>query len=138
MENVSVRRIENVKLEEILLENGYLLQKEGDVYTVELKDASSSKAIMILEEQILFVQLDIIGTNFVNESMDFYKKLLDLNTEILPVSLALDTTDPDNERIVINESLDITNLDENELLNVFEAIELSLKRVFNLIKEYIK
>jgi len=60
-------------------------------------------------------------------------KLLDLNTEILPVSLGLDTTNPDDPRLVLVESRETNDMNDNELLSVFDALELAVDRTEELL-----
>ncbi|TDT72301.1 hypothetical protein EV215_0089 [Hypnocyclicus thermotrophus] len=134
--DISIRQVVNFNISEILIENGYNYESINDsVALVTLKDIDT-KTIIVKQDNILFIQQEIINLNQLKEDLTLYKKLLDLNTEILPVSIAIDSTDEKNQKLVINESLNITNLDVNEVLQVFEAIELALPKIFNIIKEY--
>ncbi|BDU49677.1 CesT family type III secretion system chaperone [Haliovirga abyssi] len=134
---VKIRKVEEKNLEEVLLENGYLVEKKEGIYFVKFKEFDA-KAVMLEEGETLFVQVDLVGVDDLHNDVALYKKLLDLNTEILPVSIAIDSTDKGNQRLVINESLEIENLDENELLKVFDTIDMSFGKIFNLLKEYKK
>lgn len=134
---LKIRKVEEKNLEEVLLENGYLVEKKEEIYFVKFKEFDA-KAVMLEEGATLFVQVDLVGVNDLHNDVALYKKLLDLNTEILPVSIAIDSTDEKNQRLVINESLEIENLDENELLKVFDTIDMSFGKIFNLLKEYKK
>lgn len=58
--------------------------------------------------------------------------LLDLNTEILPVSFGLDTTNPDDHRLVLVESRETNDMNDQELLSVFDALELAVDRAEEL------
>ena len=66
-----------------------------------------------------------------------YFKLLDLNTEILPVSVGIDLTKEDDPRLVLVESREVSNLDENELLSVFNAFELACDRVETVLADFV-
>ena len=138
MKEIYVRRMEKINIIQCLLENDYIVKEEDGIYLVELKDKNNSKVVMIVEDETLFVQLDLVSTKVLKEDISLYKKLLDLNTEILPVSLAIDSTNPEDARIVINESLAIKSLDDNELLKVFETMELNLEKIFNILLQYKK
>ena len=70
-----------------------------------------------------------------SQSKDFYFKLLDLNTEILPVSLGINSANPDDPRLVLVESREISNLDENEVLSVFDSLELATDKVEELLQK---
>jgi hypothetical protein len=64
--------------------------------------------------------------------------VLDLNTEIQPVSAGIDTSNPDDVRLVLVESREASTLDDNELLAVFDAMELAVDRLEVLIQENLK
>lgn len=138
MQEVLVRSQEMQSLEEVLLENGYYVEKRDDVYTVNLKEFTDLYVLLAIEGKTLFIQLNIVSVNELKDDVGLYKRLLDLNTEILPVSIAIDSTNQEDPRIVINESLAIESLDENELLKTFEVIEMNIERIYNILKEYKK
>ncbi len=139
MKDLKVRKTQCKIIQEVLFDNGYFIREEEGIYFITLKGFDDSiKLIMIVEDETLFLQLDIIKLKELKETIELYKALLDMNTEILPVSLAIDSTDKNNERLVINESLEIQNLDENELLKVLETIEMSIPKVYRLLKNYKK
>ena len=68
--------------------------------------------------------------------MDLYFKLLDVNTEILPVSVGINTTNGDN-RLVLVESREYEHLDDNEILSVFDAFELAVDKIEALLTEFV-
>ena len=68
---------------------------------------------------------------------DFYFQLLDMNTEILPVSFGINNTNPDDPRLVLVESREAGSLDDHELLSVFAAFELAADKAEALLGEYI-
>ncbi|WGK68785.1 hypothetical protein P0082_09890 [Candidatus Haliotispira prima] len=59
-------------------------------------------------------------------------KLLDLNSEITPVSVAVNSEDG-QPRLCLVESLESGNLDNNEVLSVLEAMGLACLRVQQLL-----
>jgi hypothetical protein len=61
-------------------------------------------------------------------SLDFYATLLDLNTEVLPVSFGLDTSNKEDVRLVLVESRETGDLCDDEILAVFDALELAVDR----------
>lgn len=67
-----------------------------------------------------------------------YFKLLDLNTEILPVSFAINNSNPEDPRLVLVESRETGDLSDQELLAVFDALELAVDKAEALLSEYIK
>ncbi|MEY3897008.1 MAG: hypothetical protein RLZZ214_2529, partial [Verrucomicrobiota bacterium] len=56
-----------------------------------------------------------------------------LNTEILPVSAGLDTSHPEDRRLVLVESRETGDLSDQELLAVFDALELAVDRVTEIL-----
>ena len=69
---------------------------------------------------------------------DFYFKLLDLNTEILPVSFGINNTNPDDPHLVLVESRETGDLNDHELLSVFDALELAVDKAQVLIERTLK
>jgi hypothetical protein len=133
-----VRQHNAKNIKDLLIENSYLVeeQEEGFLW-ITLSDYDAQIAV-VEQEQSIFFQMDIIGINELKEEVELYKTLLDLNTEILPISLAIDSTNEENKRLILTESLETENLDENELLKIVETFELSLPAVFKVIKENLK
>jgi len=61
-----------------------------------------------------------------------------LNTEILPVSIGIDTTDESDPRLVLVESRECVNMDRSELLSVFDALEIAVDKIEGLLSEFVK
>ena len=68
---------------------------------------------------------------------DLYFKLLDLNTEILPVSFAINNSNPDDPRLVLVESRETGDLSDQELLAVFDALQLAVDKAEALLAGYL-
>lgn len=85
----------------------------------------------------LFFQVDLGNVSEI-DSRDLFFKCLDLNTEILPVSIGMDTTNEDDPRLVLVESREFENLDENELLSVFNALEIATDKVEKLLSGLVE
>ncbi len=66
-------------------------------------------------------------------STEFYATLLDLNTQILPVSFGLNRTNPQDVRLVLVESRETGDLCDDEVLAVFDALELAVDRAQEVI-----
>jgi len=69
---------------------------------------------------------------------ELYFNLLDHNTEILPVSFGINNSNPDDPRLVLVESRETGDLSDQELLAVFDALELAVDKAEVLLGEYIK
>ncbi len=82
----------------------------------------------------LFFELDLGNINEIG-SEALYFKLLDLNTEIVPVSLGINNVNPDDPRLVLVESRECGDLNDQELLAVFDAMELAVDKVSEVLSE---
>lgn len=101
----------------------------------------------IRRDQELPVFVKIAGSNMYFEvdlgnvsaiaSQDFYFRLLDLNTEILPVSFGINNANPDDPHLVLVESRETGDLSDNELLTVFSALELAVDKAEALLSAYM-
>lgn len=89
-------------------------------------------------EESLYFEVDLCALSSLQVSEAFFYKLLDLNTEILPVSAGIDSSNPDDVRLVLVESREASNLDDTELLAVFDALELAVDRLESLLEENVK
>ena len=69
---------------------------------------------------------------------EFYFKILDLNTEIQPVSFGINNTNTNDPRLVLVESRDGGDLNDDELLSVFDALELAVDRAEELLTAKMK
>jgi hypothetical protein len=61
--------------------------------------------------------------------------LLDINTDILPVSFAINSSDPQDPHLVLVESRVTGDLSEHEVLSVFDALALAADKAEMLITE---
>jgi hypothetical protein len=71
-------------------------------------------------------------------SADLYVKLLELNTQVLPVSFGIDNTQEEDPRLVLVESREFSDLNDDEFLSVFDALELAVDKAENLLSNYIE
>ena len=81
----------------------------------------------------IYFEVDLGGIKNLG-SEKFYFGLLNLNTEILPVSFGINNSHPDDPRLVLNESREISDLDDHELLSVFDALELAVDKAETLLQ----
>ena len=131
--NIQIRSVKNFDLQEFLLLNNFSVETINDHILSVSRDGELPVFLHFDELQIYF-QLDLGNVESL-ASKDFYFKLLDLNTEILPVSLGINSANPDDPRLVLVESREISNLDENEVLSVFDSLELATDKVEELLQK---
>lgn len=83
-------------------------------------------------EEVIYFEVDLGNIHdFGDASLHF--KLLDLNTEILPVSFGINNTNSADPRLVLVESRETGSLNDHEILSVFDALELAVDRAEELL-----
>ena len=85
-------------------------------------------------EGVMRFQVELCPTSAI-DSRDMYFKLLDLNTEVLPVSFGIDSTNQTSPSLVIVESRLVSDLSDEELLGVFDTLELATDRAEALLTD---
>ena len=130
--NVRIKRT----VEEVLLANGYLSEiQSNNIILVGLKNIKA-KLIIIEEDKKLYFQLDVLPLNEIYEDVNIYKELLKLNYDIVPLAMAIDATDREYSILIITTTLEVENLDENELMNVIINFEDAIEKAIVTLKNY--
>ncbi len=114
-----------------LLNNNFEVEDLGeDILCVSRED--ELPVFLKVDQDTLYFEVDLGNLNeFEVENLQF--KLLDLNTEILPVSFGINNTNPEDPRLVLLESRQTRNINDHELLGVFDALELAVDRAESLV-----
>jgi hypothetical protein len=134
--NVIVRTSSTLNLKEFLEENDFFVEQVSDT-VLKVNRSGELDVFLNVSEKAIYFEMELGNISaFANEEV--YFRLLDLNTEILPVSVGIDTTEKGNPALVLVESREIENLDSNELLAVFDALEIAQDKVETLLAEYLK
>ena len=119
------------ELARFLESNGFTVEElSNDVFRIQ-RDDELPVYLKVGEKQIYF-EVDLGNIESIL-SQDLLLSLLALNTEILPVSAGLDTSNPADRRLVLVESRETGDLNDQELLAVFDALELAVDRVTELL-----
>ena len=120
-----------------LSNQGYNITDQGAVLLLENDELNIGG--LITDEQIEFV-IDLCSINDLDKSklQEIYEKILDENTEILPSNFGIDSSNPQDKRLVLVDSLAIENLDENELLLTLDALALNVIDAYDLLEKYLK
>jgi uncharacterized protein YjfI (DUF2170 family) len=136
MSNVLIATRRDADFVTFLQMNHYLVEElENSIYKIT-REGELPVFVSISENQIYF-EVDLGNVSTFSDK-DFYFKLLDMNTEILPVSFAINNANPDDPRLVLVESREVGDLNDNELLAVFDALELATDRAEVMLKAYMK
>lgn len=134
--DIKIRSTIENSFEDFLLFHDYSVEKLSDSVYKVVKENEFPVFLNIDKEQIFF-EVDLGNIESI-ASKDLYFKMLDLNTEILPVSLGINNCKEDDPRLVLVESREVKNLDDNEVLKVFSSLELAVDRVEALLESIIK
>jgi uncharacterized protein YjfI (DUF2170 family) len=121
--------------DEFLTLNGFGVEDFGGGNFAVTREGELPVMVNVTEGVIRF-QVDLCPTSAI-DSKDTYFKLLDLNTEVVPVSFGIDSTDSDNPRLVITESRLVSDLNDEELLGVFDTLELATDRAEELLTDVL-
>ena len=135
MERVTVAIKQKSSLTTFLRMNGFMVEELGnDIFRVQ-RENELPVFLKITDEQIYFeVDLGNIST-IADEKL--YFQLLDLNTEVLPVSFGINNSNEADPRLVLVESRETGDLCDNEILCVFDALELAVDKAEALLSQNI-
>ena len=116
--------------------NGFSVENVGEtIYKVQRE--TELPVFVSVNGNNMYFEVDLGNvTGFADK--DFYFNLLDLNTEVLPVSFGINNSNPDDPRLVLVESRETGDLSDQELLAVFDALELATDRAEKVLSEYVK
>jgi hypothetical protein len=131
MKEVIVKIEKQEELSRFLMLHGFDVEDLGNsVYRVSRPE--ELPVFVKIDEKSLYFEIDLGNLHaFGPASLHF--KLLDLNTEILPVSFGINNTNPEDPRLVLVESREIGSLNDHEILSVFDALELAVDRAEELL-----
>jgi hypothetical protein len=114
----------------------YLVKDLGDkLYSVE-RDGDFPVYLNI-DSETLYFEVDLGSLKGLG-SEALYFKLLECNTQILPVSFGINNTNPDDSRLVLVESRETVDLCDKEVLSVFDALSIASDKANTLLTEFIR
>jgi hypothetical protein len=123
------------KVKEYLLELDYNILSEDlgeELFVVEKEDSGISQLIVDCEEPILIIEYPLFKISNGNE--DLYKELLMKNRDIIHGAFAL----ANDGTLIFRDTLQLENLDMNELDGSLESLELLLAEYGDRIIEISK
>lgn len=127
MNKILIKTQREDDLVRFLESNGFAVEElANDVFRVQ-REEELPVFLKVGDKQIYF-EVDLGNIDSIL-SQDLLLALLALNTEILPVSAGLDTSNPADRRLVLVESRETGDLNDQELLAVFDALELAVDSV---------
>jgi len=115
--------------------NSFVVEDLGNsVYKVSRDE--ELPVFLSVDDNTIYFEVDL-GNFSEYADRDFYFQLLDMNTEILPVSFGINNTNPEDPRLVLVESRVTGDLSEHELLSVFDALELAIDKAEALLSRHV-
>lgn len=123
------------KVKEYLLELDYNILSEDlgeELFVVEKEDSGISQLIIDCEEPILIIEYPLFKIS--NGGEELYKELLTKNRDIIHGAFAL----ADDNTLIFRDTLQLENLDMNELDGSLESLELLLAEYGDRIIEISK
>lgn len=124
------------KIKDYLLELEYNILSEDkaeELVIVENQNAGITNLIIDCEEPILIVELYLFDLN--KEDVNIYKEFLKMNREIIHGAIALDET---GTKVLFRDTLQIENLDLNELQGTLNSLEVFLSENANKLVDFSK
>ncbi len=132
MEQIAIRSTKKANLLEFLELREFLVQDLGEgIYKVTRDD--ELPVFLRIGDGNIFFEVDLGNIDAI-ANQDLYFKLLDLNTEILPVSLGIDSSNRDDPRLVLVERRETGDLCDEEILCVFDSLELAVDRAAEVLQ----
>lgn len=136
MKNVRIGIREEEDLSVFLEMKGFRVSEPAEgVFRIE-RDEEIPVYISLSGDRLYF-ETDMGNVESIAEK-DLYFRFLDLNTEITPVSLGINSSNPEDPRLVLTESRQIGDLSGSEVLEVLNALELATARVAEILGDYIQ
>jgi hypothetical protein len=124
------------KVKEYLMELEYSIigeNPEEELFIVEKDDAGINNLILDCEDDILIIEQLIMELPV--DSAEVYKELLKKNREIVHGAFALSE---DGKKLIFRDTLQLENLDLNELLGTLNSLELLLSEFGSKLIEISK
>ncbi len=122
------------KIKDYLLELEYSILSEDsseDIFIVENQNAGITNLIVDCEDPILIIELYLFELS--KDDLNIYKNFLKMNREIIHGAIALDET---GSKVIFRDTLQLENLDLNELQGSLNSLEIFLSENANKLLEY--
>ena len=135
MNKVLIKLQREEELARFLEAHGFAVEElSNDVFRAQREE--ELPVFLKVDNQQIYFEVDLGNINELL-SQELLLSMLALNTEILPVSIGLDTSNSEDHRLVLVESRETCDLNDQELLAVFDALELAVDRVTELLSPSI-
>ena len=141
---INVRSVTDRNLIEFLEDQEYVVTEagtEGGLTVYAVRRSEEEPPVFMWQTDGLLAFRAVLGAeDHIPEDRRsaFYRKVLDVNTEIKPLAVGLDT-ESDPAIFVVEAALTYTNLDAGEVLGVLNAFDVHLETVIDpILEEFLK
>ena len=124
------------KIKNYLLELEYNItteDKEDEVFVIENENEGIKNMVLVVADPILIIEQQLIELK--SEDNDVFKQLLIKNRDIIHGALVLDET---GKKVIFRDTLQLENLDQNELEASIDSLSLLLSEYTDEIIEFAK
>ena len=124
------------KVKSFLLELEYSILREDpkeELFVIEKEEAGITNLVVDCEDPILVIEGVLFELE--NKSIDVLEKLLIKNRDIIHGAFALDAS---GKKVIFRDTLQLENLDLNELEGTLNSLELLLSEYGSEIIEFSK
>lgn len=118
-------------LAEFLEDQGYIVE-EINPQIWRVSPLGGASIYIAAEEETLYFELILGGVGSLAQNARILYQLLDLNSEIAPAGIAINSTQEPAQLCLVGR-LENRNLDSNELLGMLECLGLTCLRVQQLL-----
>ncbi len=135
MKNTLIKLQREEDLAHFLESHGFTVEPlTDDILRVQRED--ELPVFLNVDDKQIYFEVDLGNIDAI-VTQELLLSLLALNTEILPVSVGIDTSHSEDHRLVLVESRETGDLSDQELLAVFDALELAVDHVTELLSPSI-
>lgn len=136
MNHIAIASRREAELVTFLKMNDYAVEEINE-NILRVNRAEELPVYISVNDANMYFEVDLGNvSDFADKEM--YFRLLDMNTEVLPVSFAINNANPDDPHLVLVESRETGDLSDQELLAVFDALELAIDKAEKVLAEYLK
>ncbi|NLR90564.1 MULTISPECIES: CesT family type III secretion system chaperone [Flammeovirga] len=122
------------KVKSYLLNLGYDIKSEDpqeELFIISDEEEGLLNVVVDCEDPILIVEMHLIDLK--NEKPEFYRTLLEKNRNFVHGAFVIDA---EGNRLLYRDTLELENLDENELEGTLNALKLVIGENYGMLLDY--
>ena len=122
------------KVKEYLLDLEYNIvneDKENGIFIVNNEDSGITNLVMACDDPVLIIEQHLFDVK--SDNIEIFKSLLMKNRDIIHGAFVLDET---GKKVIFRDTLQLENLDQNELEATMNSLEILLSEYSDHIIEF--